>query len=149
MIAVSELLVEVVALVYYWDVFYSYGLYPFATLGTPALVALLCGLVVLGWDTAVLVSRFCKCFACKAAIAVFCVGLLFAFANPPLETPDEVSHYFRTYAVSNSILTLDYDRSYSQDVIALCAAYVGWWTIFPLFSPLNFLTTVHSLSLHW
>lgn len=128
LVALAALLCGSVALVYYWRVFYSYGLYPFAGLSAGTLTLLLCGIVTAGWGIAYLTSRFCRSLSCKAAIAVFCVGLLFCFANPPMETPDELGHYLRAYSISEGNLTFDYNRAYPQDVNALATVFRGAWT---------------------
>ena len=59
--------------------------------------------------------------------ASFCAGALFAFANPPLQTPDETDHYLRTYAISLGRFDFDYARTYPEDVARLVEAFPGAW----------------------
>lgn len=54
-------------------------------------------------------------------------GLLFAFANPPLQTPDEADHYLRTYAISTGHFDFDASRTYPDDVAYLLEAFPGAW----------------------
>lgn len=84
---------------YYWRVFFGLDnrVSPLVvTLGCAAFleVCLLAGYCV---------RQFTKGFAAKGAVCIFLCGLLFAFANPPLQTPDEADHYLRTYAISTGI----------------------------------------------
>ena len=72
---------------YYWRVFFGLDnrVSPLVvTLGCAAFleVCLLAGYCV---------RRFAKGFAAKGAVCIFLCGLLFAFANPPLQTPDKNS----------------------------------------------------------
>ena len=47
--------------------------------------------------------------------------MLFAFANPPMQTPDETDHYLRTYAISMGRFDFDAQRGYPEDVDELVA----------------------------
>ena len=117
-----------VGLVYYWRVFYSYGRFPFPALGAgklTAALAVLFGAAALG---AVLVHRLCRSFAQKAAVAILCGGLLFAFVNPPLQSPDEGTQFLRTYAVSLGRFDCDAERGYPDDVNALFTVFNTAWT---------------------
>ena len=58
---------------------------------------------------AALLLRHCKDFAKRGACCILLCGALFAFANPPLQTPDETDHYLRTYAISMG--RFDFDAS--------------------------------------
>ena len=53
--------------------------------------------------------------------------MLFAFANPPMQTPDETDHYLRTYAISMGRFDFDAQRGYPEDVDELVAAFPGAW----------------------
>ena len=93
---------------YYWRVFFGLDnrVSPLVvTLGCAAFleVCLLAGYCV---------RRFAKGFAAKGAVCIFLCGLLFAFANPPLQTPDEADHYLRTYAISTGHFDFDASRTY-------------------------------------
>lgn len=111
-----------VALVYYWRVFYSYG-------GSAMKLTLLCCLV-----STVLFAIGCltvwkvKSFAARTAIVIAVCGVGFCFANPPMQAPDEQVHYQRSYSISMGRLDFDYDRGYPPDVIALLKSFPGAWT---------------------
>ena len=76
---------------------------------------------------AVLVRRFVRDFANKGAVCIFLCGLLFAFANPPFQAPDETDHYLRTCAISMGRFDFDASRTYPEDVNALMNAFPGAW----------------------
>ncbi|MFZ2595843.1 MAG: DUF2142 domain-containing protein, partial [Gemmiger qucibialis] len=108
---------------YYWRVFFGLDnrVSPLVvTLGCAAFleVCLLAGYCV---------RRFAKGFAAKGAVCIFLCGLLFAFANPPLQTPDEADHYLRTYAISTGHFDFDASRTYPDDVAYLLEAFPGAW----------------------
>ena len=108
---------------YFWRVFFYLDsrISPLrVTLGCVAFVEL-CLLA------AALVRRFAKGFAAKGAVCIFLCGLLFAFANPPLQTPDETDHYMRTYAISMGRFDFDASRGYPGDVDAFMNAFPGAW----------------------
>ena len=63
-------------------------------------------------------------FAARGAACILLCGVLFAFANPPLQTPDETDHYLRTYAISQGRFDFDYDRTYPEDVARLVEASI-------------------------
>ncbi len=108
---------------YCWRVFYYLDgrFSPWAiTLFCVAVLELVLGAVAL--------LRFgVRGFAARGAVCVFLCGLLFVFANPPLQTPDEADHYLRTYAISLGRLDFDADRGYPEDVAALLHAFPGAW----------------------
>lgn len=108
---------------YYWRVFFGLDnrVSPLAvTLGCVAFleVCLLAGFCL---------RRFAKGFASKGAVCIFLCGLLFVFANPPMQTPDEAVHYLRTYAVSIGHFDFDASRTYPEDVARLMEAFPGAW----------------------
>lgn len=107
---------------YYWRVFFYLDsrispLVP--TLGCAAL----CLLVVL---TVAAVRRL-RTLPAKGALCLLLCGVLFCFANPPMQTPDESEHYLRTYAISMGRFDFDYERTYPDDVSALLEAFPGGW----------------------
>lgn len=111
-----------VALVYYWRVFYGWGGSAFKMTG-------LCCLIATGVFAAVwLICTFAKTFAARTAWVVLLCGTFFCFANPPLQAPDEVVHYQRSYAISMGRFDFDYDRGYPADVNALLESFPGAWT---------------------
>lgn len=112
-----------VLLSYWWRVFF------YMDSRLPGLVTtLLCVGFALGVVGAAAVLRFCcKSFAARGAVCIALCGLLFVFANPPLQAPDEHSHYLRTYAISQGRLDFDAARGYPRDVAALVQAFPAAW----------------------
>lgn len=112
-----------VVLSYYWRVFYGLD-----ARGVPALgVTGFCvALAVLAGVMPLLLRRV-KDFAKKGAVCILLCGVLFAFANPPMQTPDETDHYLRTYAISMGRFDFDAKRGYPLDVDELVAAFPGAW----------------------
>ena len=84
------------------------------------------GFCLLAVGTVALVRRL-PGFAARGAACILLCGVLFAFANPPLQTPDETDHYLRTYAISLGRFDFDYDRTYPEDVARLVEAFPGAW----------------------
>ena len=76
---------------------------------------------------AALALRQVRDFAKKGAACILLCGVLFAFANPPMQTPDETDHYLRTYAISMGRFDFDAQRGYPEDVDELVAAFPGAW----------------------
>ena len=108
---------------YYWRVFYGLdarGLAPLAVTGFCVGLSILAG-------AAALLLRRVKDFAKRGAACILLCGILFAFANPPLQTPDETDHYLRTYAISMGRFDFDAARGYPEDVNELVAAFPGAW----------------------
>ena len=121
MLAVGALLGVVFS--YYWRVFYGLD-----ARGIPPLwPTLFCVVLGAGTGAAVLALRRVKDFAARGAACILLCGILFAFANPPLQTPDETEHYLRTYAISMGRFDFDADRGYPEDVSCLMAAFPGAW----------------------
>ena len=109
----------------------SYGwrvLYELDARGVSAL-AVTAGCAAFGAAVAAagLAVRHIRDFAAKSAVCLFLCGVVFAFANPPLQTPDESDHYLRTYAISMGRLDFDAARGYPDDVSDLLAAFPGAW----------------------
>lgn len=112
------------ALAYYWRVFYYLD-----ARGVPAL-AVTGGLCAFGaglYLLATLFCRFVKGFDGRAALCILVCGALFAAANPPMQVPDETSHYLRAYAVSMGRFDFDAARGYPESVDRLMAAFPGAW----------------------
>ena len=108
---------------YYWRVFYGLD-----ARGVPPLqITGLCVVLAMAAGAAALLLRHCKDFAKRGACCIFLCGALFAFANPPLQTPDETDHYLRTYAISMGRFDFDAKRSYPEDVNELMDAFPGAW----------------------
>ncbi len=112
-----------VMLVYYWRVFYYLDARSFpntlltgCVLGFGAVVYALC-----------VALAHLKSLPLKAAIAAFAFGLVFVFANPPLQTPDEQLHFLRTYAISEGYFTFDQNRAYPETVDLFVATFPGAW----------------------
>ena len=112
-----------VMLSYYWRVFYGLD-----ARGVPPLqITGLCVVLAMAAGAAALLLRHCKDFAKRGACCILLCGALFAFANPPLQTPDETDHYLRTYAISMGRFDFDAKRSYPEDVNELMDAFPGAW----------------------
>ena len=112
-----------VAWAYYWRVFY----YLDARV-SPLLVTGGCVLACLAAVAMAGVLHYgLRSFAAKAAACIAVCGLLFAFADPPMQTPDESEHFLRTYAISMGRFDFDGERAYPDDVAALYNAFPGAW----------------------
>ena len=108
---------------YYWRVFYGLD-----ARGVPPLqITGLCVVLAMAAGAAAVLLRHCKDFAKRGACCILLCGALFAFANPPLQTPDETDHYLRTYAISMGRFDFDAKRSYPEDVNELMDAFPGAW----------------------
>jgi len=55
----------------------------------------------------------------KLAATVAVVGVIFAFANAPLQAPDENGHFMRAYTLSRGQLGFDYNYEYPDDMYHL------------------------------
>ena len=97
---------------YYWRVFYGLDARGVSAAGVTGLCV---GLAVLA-GAAALALRRVRDFAKKGAACILLCGVLFAFANPPMQTPDETDHYLRTYAISMGRFDFDAQRGYPEDV---------------------------------
>lgn len=112
-----------VLLSYYWRVFYGLD-----ARGIPPLwVTVFCVVLGVAAGIALLALRRIRDFAARGAVCILLCGVLFSFANPPLQTPDETEHYLRTYAISMGRLDFDADRGYPEDVSRLLASFPGAW----------------------
>ena len=113
-----------VVLAYYWRVFYyldARGFSPLLVTGGVCAFAAAIYLLVSA------VCRFIKDFDRRAALCILLCGGLFVFSNPPLQTPDEQSHYLRAFAVSMGRFDFDAARGYPESVDRLIAAFPGAW----------------------
>lgn len=108
---------------YYWRVFYGLDARGVSAAGVTGLCV---GLAVLAGSAALALRRV-RDFAKKGAACILLCGVLFAFANPPMQTPDETDHYLRTYAISMGRFDFDAQRGYPEDVDELVAAFPGAW----------------------
>ncbi len=111
-----------VGIVYYWRVFYSFDRLPALPL-TLAACGITTALTLLVW----LGTRFIKAYEARAALCILVCGVLFCFADPPFQTPDETLHYLRSYSISQGHFDFDYQRTYPQDVARLLEAFPGAW----------------------
>ncbi len=117
-----------VALVYFYNVFYSYGQYPIAHIPSNALLLLFVLVANLGFAVFSLARKFCKSFENKAAIAIFFIGLLYVFVSPPLQVPDENVHYLRSVSLSYGNFNYDAARTYPETVDATLQAFYSAFT---------------------
>lgn len=107
---------------YCWRVFYSLDLRVPARTVTLGCTAFAAAAVA----AAAAVCRI-RDRALRSAVCIFLCGLLFVFANPPLQTPDESEHYLRTYAISMGRFDFDAERGYPEDVSAFMNSFPGAW----------------------
>lgn len=120
LIGYGATVVVAVALVYFWRIiFFTKPQLPIMPITLYAVLAFsfLYGVVFL-------VCRFFKQNIClRAAICVFVLGLLFVFAVPPMQAPDEHSHYLRAYSISQGHFNYDAQRQYPDDVGVLYRSF--------------------------
>lgn len=111
-----------IAVSYYWRVFF------YLDLRFPPLAVTL-GCVGFAWAVAAACALLRRVgdFAARSAVCIFLCGVLFVFANPPLQTPDETDHYLRSYAISMGRFDFDASRGYPEDVGYLLEAFPGAW----------------------
>ncbi len=112
-----------VCFVYYWRVFY----YLEGRVSALTITAAALGLVSAAVLAAYLLVRFIKSMDARAALCIFLCGVLFCFANPPLQTPDETDHYLRSYSLSQGHFDFDRNRAYPEDVAKLVESFPGAW----------------------
>ncbi len=117
-----------IALVYFYNVFYSYGQYPIAHIPSNALLLLFILIANLGFAVFTLARKFCNGFENKAAIAIFFIGLLYVFVSPPLQVPDENVHYMRSVSLSYGNFDYNAQRTYPETVDATLQAFYSAFT---------------------
>lgn len=113
-----------VLLVYYWRVFYYLDARGVAALPFMGAVCALAGLLYLLFLG---VWRLCKTTPKRTAACIFACGLLVCFANPPMQTPDETSHFLRSYRISQGCFVFDANNTFPEDVSRLMQAFPGAW----------------------
>ena len=112
-----------VAWAYFWRVFYYLDARVPPLLSTAGCVlACLAAVAMAG-----VLHYGLRSFAAKAAACIAVCGLLFAFAGPPMQAPDESEHFLRAYAISMGRFDFDGARGYPDDVAALYNAFPGAW----------------------
>ncbi len=120
-------LLSAVGLIYYWRVNYL-NLRGFSPLTATLLAA---GLFSLLYLIVFLAARLQRGgLPLKAAILIFAAGLLFAFANPPLQAPDESMHFLRAWAMSEGHFEYNQQQQYPRDVNLLLekfSAFYNWY----------------------
>ncbi len=112
------------ALVYDWRVIYALGE------GMPGsaavLTAAVCGMASLLYLAAFLSAHFLRENpALKTAAFIVLAGLLFVFANPPLQAPDEGEHFLRAYSIGGGNFLFDQQEDYPDDVDLLMHYFNG------------------------
>lgn len=115
----------VVLLVYDWRVFYYLDARGGSALPLTGAVCAIAGMLYL---LAIGVFTWCKDLARRAAVCIFACGLLFCFVNPPMQTPDETSHFLRSWRMSEGCFVFDAQNTYPEDVSRLVQAFPGAWT---------------------
>ncbi len=112
------------SLLYLWRVLYDLDLRP--EIDQKILLLGLAGVALAGVGAAFGVSRV-KDTAAKGALVIFLCGMLFAFVNPPMQAPDEYTHYLRAYSISQGHFDFDGSREYPEDVARLYETFPGAW----------------------
>lgn len=110
------------ALVYCWRVFYDFN-----RMGALPLTLCAWGVVTLLYGAALFAARFVRGLPARAALCILVSGALFCFANPPFQTPDETSHFLRSWSISQGHFDFDYSRTYPEDLARLVEAFPGAW----------------------
>ncbi len=115
-------LLVVLGLSYYWRAFYYFNRVSTAALllGVGAVFSALYLALFLLW-------RFVKSFDVRCMCVIILAGLLFVFAAPPLQVPDESLYFLRAYSISTGHLDFDHARGYPDDVDALMSCFSGSW----------------------
>lgn len=113
-----------ISLLYLWRVLYDLDLRP--EIDQKILLLGLAGVALAGVGAAFGVSRV-KDTAAKGALVIFLCGMLFAFVNPPMQAPDEYTHYLRAYSISQGHFDFDGSREYPEDVARLYETFPGAW----------------------
>ncbi|MDL2219592.1 DUF2142 domain-containing protein [Ruminococcaceae bacterium OttesenSCG-928-O06] len=110
LIGYAAVLAACVGLVYYWRVAFM----------LTQLNALPFTLAVMGVFSLLYLALFFICRAkdisLRAALCVFCLGVVFCFATAPLQAPDEGAHYLRAAAISTGHFTYNYDEDWPEDI---------------------------------
>ncbi|MDL2215527.1 DUF2142 domain-containing protein [Ruminococcaceae bacterium OttesenSCG-928-N02] len=121
-LAYLVLCIGVLTLTYYWRVFYAFNRWGAGTL----FFGVWCVATAL-YIGVFAIAHFLKGFNVKATAAIFLCGLLFCFANPPLQTPDETNHFLRAYAISMGRFDFDAERTYPKDVDLMMSSFRAAW----------------------
>ena len=113
-----------VGLAYYWRVFYDLDRRGVSG----AWLTLACCAVGAGLYAAIVfLCRFVKSFDARCALCIFLCGVLFVFADPPMQPSDETAHYLRAYSISMGRFDFDASRGYPASVDSLISAFPGAW----------------------
>ncbi len=135
-----------VALVYFYNVFYYYGQYPIAHIPSNALLLIFVLIANLGFLIFVLAHKFYKSFESKAAVAIFFIGMLYVFVSPPLQVPDENVHYLRSVSISYGNFDYDASRTYPQTVDATLQSFYSAFTNSQDGAPLKVRTSTEDIA---
>ncbi len=120
----SVLFLVALFVVYWMRVFYYFD---YASGPTMVLIATIT-LFAIYTIMRLVVVRVKDNFALWGAVLVLLCGLLFAFANPPLQTPDENAHFLRTYAISCGYFDFDPTRVYPNDVALMLEEFEPFYS---------------------
>ncbi len=119
----AAVLAVAVFTVYYWRVFYS-----FDGTGAVKLTVLAAAVFSLLYFAVFCTVRFARTLAAKTALLLAVVGACTAVISPPMQVPDEASHYLRAYAISMGRFDFDATRGYPQDVDMLMECFPAAYT---------------------
>ncbi len=122
----SVLVVVALILVYWMRVFYYFD-YASAPLMIAVSLAITFGVY---FFLRFITLRIQRNFPLYGALLVLFCGLLFAFANAPVQTPDEHTHFLRSYAISCGHFDFDPAREYPNDVELLLEEFSPFYSHF-------------------
>ena len=112
------------ALVYYWRVIYALG--EDAPGSAARMTAAVCGAFSLVYLLVLFSAHFLRqSLAVKTAVLIVLAGLLFVFADPPLQPPDECEHFLRAYSIGSGNFLFDQQEDYPDDVDLLVNYFNG------------------------
>lgn len=113
-----------VGLVYYWRVIYALG--EDAPGSAARMTAAVCGAFSLVYLLVFLSAHFLRqSLPLKTAVLIVLAGLLFVFADPPLQPPDECEHFLRAYSIGSGNFLFDQQEDYPDDVDLLVCYFNG------------------------
>lgn len=112
-----------VGLVYYWRVAYSLGVGQQGFAVRMTLAA--CGVLTAVYLLALLAVRLLRRDEARAAALIALAGVAFAFANPPLQAPDETEHFLRAYSIGSGNFLFQQHEDYPDDVDTLYRYFNG------------------------
>ncbi len=125
-VTVFLLLCVSVFIVYWMRVFYYFDF-----TSAPVMVAFAFPIILLSYYMVMACIKGArKNFALWGAILVAFCGILYSFANAPLQVPDETAHFLRSYAMAGGDIDFDPARVYPDDVGLLLEEFEPFYSHF-------------------